>query len=189
VASLIRCRIRALALFAEKESISQTSKGRLIANRYLKIADQAVFKPIDPSMDSKLLTAIPRILDDRRFTHILDLFRNVKLAKLIKFVDRIVKCRQQVRMQICGVLDVTQPVVDQAVPFLLHCRLDAAAAVMAANDNMLDLQNLDRELEDRKAVHVRVNDEVRNITMNKYLARIEADDHVRRDAAVRASYP
>ncbi len=87
------------------------------------------------------------------------------------------------------VLHVPQPVVDQAVRLALHRRPHAAAAVMPADDHVLDLQHVDRELQHRQAVEVGVHDHVGDVAVHEQLARIEADDLVRRDAAVGAADP
>ena len=92
-------------------------------------------------------------------------------------------------VKIGRVLDVTQPVVYQAVTVWVHRRLDAAAAVMASDDNMLDLQHLDRELYHRQAIHIGVIYEICDVAVDKDLARSEIDDHIGRHAAVRASDP
>ena len=82
-------------------------------------------------------------------------------------------------MQRRGVADVPQPIVDEAVTLAVHRRRDAAAAVVAADDHVLDLKSLDRELQHREAIHVGVADEIRDIAMDKDLARREIDYDVR----------
>jgi len=56
-----------------------------------------------------------------------------------------------------------KPVVDQTVTFAVHRRCDTAAAVVAADDDVLDLQALDSELQHREAIHVGVIDEIRDV--------------------------
>ena len=87
------------------------------------------------------------------------------------------------------VLHVPQPVVDEAVRRVLERRPDAAAAVMADDDDVLDLQDVDCVLEHREAVEVGVDDDIRDVPVNEQLARREVDDLVRRHAAVGASDP
>ena len=98
------------------------------------------------------------------------------------------------RLELGGVLlahvhHVAEPVVDQAVAGALERRLDAAAAVVAADDHVLHVQHVDRVLEHREAVEVGVPDDVGDVAMDEDLARREADDLVRGHAAVRAADP
>ncbi|GAC1407395.1 MAG: hypothetical protein NVSMB6_04990 [Burkholderiaceae bacterium] len=48
------------------------------------------------------------------------------------------------------------------------------ATVMAANDYVPDFQYINRKLQNRKAVQVRMHDYVRDIAMNKYITRWQA---------------
>ena len=82
-----------------------------------------------------------------------------------------------------------QPVVDQAVPRPLDRGRHAATAVVAAHDHVPDTKDLDRVLEDREAVEVGVDDDVRDIAVDEHVARPEVEDLVGRDAAVRAPDP
>ena len=87
------------------------------------------------------------------------------------------------------VLDMPQPVVDEADALVLQRRGDAAAAVVPADDDVLDLQHLDRELDHRQAVEIRVDNDVGDVAVNEELARQEPDDLVGRHAAVGAADP
>jgi hypothetical protein len=60
---------------------------------------------------------------------------------------------------------------------------------MAADDHMFDAQHVDRVLQDRQAVEVGMDDDVGDIAVYEQLARPEADDLVRGDAAVRTADP
>ena len=82
-----------------------------------------------------------------------------------------------------------QPVVNQTEPRVFERRLDAAAAVMTADDNMLDLQNFDGKLHHRKTIHIRMNDQIGNVSMHEKLAGKQADARRRRNAAVRTTNP
>ena len=65
----------------------------------------------------------------------------------------------------------------------------AAAAVVAADDDVLDLQHVDGELDHREAVEVGVHDDVGDVAVHEQLARQQADDLVRGHAAVGAADP
>ena len=87
------------------------------------------------------------------------------------------------------VLHVPQPVVDEPVGRVLERRPDAAAAVVADDDDVLDLQDVDRVLKHRETVEVGVHDDVRDVPVDEQLAGRQVDDLVRRHATVGAPDP
>jgi hypothetical protein len=60
---------------------------------------------------------------------------------------------------------------------------------VAADDDVPDLQHVDRELENRQTVKVGVDDEIRDVAVHEELAGKQSDDLVRRHAAVGAADP
>ncbi|GAC1536351.1 MAG: hypothetical protein NVS2B7_05970 [Herpetosiphon sp.] len=82
-----------------------------------------------------------------------------------------------------------QPVVDKAKLAVFKGGQHTAAAIMATDDHMGDLQDFDRILQDREAVQVSVGHHVRNIAMDKEVARQHIDDLVGRDPTVGATDP
>ena len=92
-------------------------------------------------------------------------------------------------MLLVHVHHVAQPVVDEPVARAFERGLDAAAAVVAADDHVLDAQDVDRVLQDREAVEVGVDDDVRDVAVDEDLARRETDDLVGGNAAVGAADP
>jgi len=58
------------------------------------------------------------------------------------------------------VLQVAQPVLGQAAGRAPQRHAHAAAAVMADDDHVPDVQQVDREVDHRQAVQVRVHDQV-----------------------------
>ena len=68
-------------------------------------------------------------------------------------------------------------------------RLYATATVVAAHDDVSDLEHVDGELHDRQAVEVGVDDHVGDIAVDEDLARQQADDLVGRHAAVGTTDP
>ena len=87
------------------------------------------------------------------------------------------------------VLDVAQPVVGEADAPVLERRRDAAAAVMAADDDVLDFQHVHGELHHGEAIEVRMDDDVGDVAMDEQFARAQSHDLVGGHAAVRASDP
>jgi hypothetical protein len=62
-------------------------------------------------------------------------------------------------------------------------------AVVADHHDRLDLQNLHGELQYRQAVEIGMKHEIGHISMDKHLARQEADDLVRGNPTVGAADP
>jgi hypothetical protein len=84
---------------------------------------------------------------------------------------------------------VAQPVVDQAEAGALKRRLHAAAAVVAADDHVLDLERVHGVLHHGEAVEVGVHDEVGDVAVDEHLAGREADELRRGHARVGAPDP
>ena len=63
------------------------------------------------------------------------------------------------------------------------------APVVAADDDVLDPQDVNRVLHDRKAVEIGVDHDVRDIAVDEQFARIEIDDLVGGHAAVGTTDP
>lgn len=74
-------------------------------------------------------------------------------------------------MKIGNILNVAEPIIDQAMPFIFQRGINTSAAVMTANYYVFDLQNLYCKLQHGKAIHVGVNNEVGKVAMDKDLAR------------------
>jgi hypothetical protein len=87
------------------------------------------------------------------------------------------------------IADVQQPVINQSQFRVFNRRLHAAAAVVAANDDVLDFQNVNGILNHRKAVEIGVNHQVGDITVNKQFSWLKAGQTFRRHAAVGTSNP
>ena len=85
--------------------------------------------------------------------------------------------------------DVAEPVIGEADLVVAFSSDDSGATVVAANDDVLDLENVNGELQDGHAVHVGPIHDVGDVAMNKHVAGQEADDLVGGDAAVRTTDP
>ena len=96
---------------------------------------------------------------------------------------------ERVLVLLVHVLHVAQPVVGKSDARAPHGRLHAAAAVVADDDDVFDLEDVDRELHDRQAVEVGVHHHVGDIAMDEDVARQQADDLVGGHAAVGAADP
>ena len=117
------------------------------------------------------------------------LFHDVQFAKP-PLARRGVADRVQLRrVVLVHILHVAQPVVGEAHLVAVQRRVHAAAAVVAADDDVAHAQQVDRELQHRQAVQVGVHDEVGDVAVHEHFARREAGDLVGRHPAVRAADP
>src|SRR6185369_8808464 len=134
------------------------------------------------------LAALPRFLDDGGLADVERLLDDIELAERVDALvvgDR----REPLRVSVTNVLDVADPVVREADAAVLERRSDAAAPRMADDDDVMHLEDVDRELDDREAVEVGVNDDVGDVAMNEELTRREVDELVGGNAAVGAADP
>lgn len=92
-------------------------------------------------------------------------------------------------VQAVDVPDVPKPGVEDAEVLWGHGGLDAAAAVVATDDDVLDLEVLDGVVEDGSDVEVDVADQVGDVAVDKGLAGLEAGDLLGGDARVAAANP
>ena len=143
---------------------------------------------IDQTVDGELLSARPRRVDHRRLAHVQRLLDHIELAQTIE--GRLRRAvRQGACMSLTNGIDVTKPVVDEPELRALEDGSNAAAPVMSRDNHVLDLQHVDRVLQDREAVEIRVHDHVGDVAMNEQFAGRQSHDFVRRNAAVRAPDP
>jgi hypothetical protein len=87
------------------------------------------------------------------------------------------------------VLHVAQPVICEAKFEILHRSLDTAAAIVAADNYVTDLQQIYCELQHRQAIEVSVDNYVGDISVDEQFARGEADELSWRYATVRTTNP
>lgn len=85
--------------------------------------------------------------------------------------------------------DAGEPVVDDAVAEVFECGDHATAAVVAADDHVLNLEDIDRVLQDSEQVEIGFRDDIGDIAVDEDFAGCEAGDLVGGHAAVRAADP
>src|SRR5258708_37856812 len=84
---------------------------------------------------------------------------------------------------------MAQPITHQSQILFFNHRPDAAAAIMAAHDDVLNLEDVNGKLDDRETIQIGMDHQVGDVAMDKELARRQSDDLIGRHTAVRASYP
>src|SRR5688572_5004203 len=146
-------------------SFSQAFQIRLTFDRNAKIVVYTVRDRIDPPVNGDVLTALPSVTDDGGFARIYNLFDDVKLAQFVQTGVVIDDRTQFAIVPPHHILDVPQPVIDQAETRIVHRRHYSAAAIMPANDDMFHLEYIHPKLHHRKAVHVRIDHEIRDVSV------------------------
>lgn len=99
-------------------------------------------------------------------------------AALLRVVARVAAL-DLVVVAVVDLADMAKPVVDETEPLAAHGEADAAAAVVPADDDVLDLEYLYSELHHRQAVQVAVHDDIGDVAVHENLARLQAHQHVR----------
>lgn len=155
----------------------------------IQIVDDAVADVIDPAVDLNGLAAIPSLAKDGRLADVDDLFHDVEFAEARVAAGFVGERVNLATVFYAHVLNVAEPVVNQAEFVIAQSREDAAAAIVAADNDVLDLENFDGVLKDRQAIEVAMDDDVSDVAMDEKFAGGEADDIVGGDAAVGATDP
>src|SRR5579884_2927850 len=114
---------------------------------------------------------------------------NVKLAQTVEAGSRIGDCVKLVDVLMADLADWMQPMVYKAAPLAVHRGAYAAASVMAHHNDVLDLQNVNRELQHGQVVGILRRCKVGDVAVNEDLAGVEVDDLCGRHPAVGAPDP
>lgn len=158
----------------------------------LEVLEQAVVEAKDPAVDNGVLVPGVALLDSGRLDNVAALFLDVELDEAIVAGVVVVgggKGVELLLVQPVDVADVTQPRVQEAEVARGHGGLDAAAAVVAADDDVLDAEVAHGVVDDAHDVEVRVADEVGDVAVDEGLAGLEAGDLLGGDARVGAADP
>jgi hypothetical protein len=140
-------------------------------------------------MNRKLLPSRPCIANEGGFESVSRLVQNIGLAQLPEASRVVLLSCQQIRLTIQNLVHRVKPVIDQAHAAVVERCFDASATIMADYNDVPDLQDVHRVLDDRHAIHVGVLDDIRDVAMDENLARHQTRNLVGRDPAVRAPDP
>ena len=146
-------------------------------------------QPIDPAVHDDALAASPSVLHHRRLADVERLLEHVQLAQRLQSHRVVGHAVEPGAVLVANVLHVAQPVVGDTDAPVQQGRLDAAATVVANDDDVLHLQHVDGELHHAEAVQIRVHHHVGDVAVHEQLARQQPDDLVGRHAAVGAADP
>jgi hypothetical protein len=153
----------------------------------LEILEQPIPKPKHPPMHHRKLIFRPTLLHRGCLDNIPALLMHIQLHQPIILLLFILNFVELVLVQAVHVSDISQPGIEQAHVLWRHGGFDAAAAVMAADDNVLYFEVADGVVYDGHDVEVDVVYEVGNVAVDKHLAGFEACDGFGGDAGVGAA--
>ena len=135
------------------------------------------------------MAALPGSLYDAGVANIINLLGDIHFTQTINAVFIIYAVNELRIISIIHILDVQQPIVDESARSLANGRSHAATAVMAANDDVLNLKNIHRILNHRQAVKVSMYHKVGNIAVHKQFTGQQANDLVGRYTTVGTTNP
>ena len=140
---------------------------------HLEVLHEAVAHGVGPAVHVQFLATLPGVLHDGGLADIHDLFDDVELAEAIGplFVGQGVEVHGVFE---ADVLDVAQPVVDEAEAAIGQRGRDTTTAIVADHEDVLDLQEVDREMEHREAIQIGVDDDVGDVAMDEDFTGDEA---------------
>src|SRR5437763_1914399 len=127
-------------------------------------------------MNGQALSISPGMLNYSGFAHMADLFDDIEFAQFSSALVIVRKCFQKCGESIAHVGQMAQPIIDQPQISLFDDRPHAAASVMAANNDVLDLEDLDGKLDDGEAIQIRMDNEVGHVSMHEQFTGQKTDD-------------
>src|SRR5690606_28767953 len=117
--------------------------------------DDSIIQTISPAMKVRSLLISPCALDRGSLCKIKHLLLHIQFHKPVFSLLHIADCVQLCTMNAIYILDVSQPHVEYSfVIDVRHCCLNATAAIMPANNNMLYLEMVHREVEHAKEINI-----------------------------------
>ena len=125
------------------------------------------------------MPAPPRVVDNGCVSNVVDLLDHVEFAQAGGALKITADPSQFGFVFDTYVVNMSEPVIDQSMPLVLHRRLHAAAAVMPAHDNVSNPQDIYRELQCRKTIEIAVRNHVGDIPMHKDFPGRQPDNFIR----------
>src|SRR5690606_96184 len=122
------------------------------ARGHTQIPHQAVLQAVAPAVHADVLATLPSLAENRGLTYVDDLVHGVELTQAVGTHRAVCELAQLVEMAVTYILDVAQPVVGQASGNVVDRCLDATAAVVADDQDVLYAQHVDRVVDHRQRV-------------------------------------
>lgn len=150
--------------------------------------DDAVVEAVDPAVDGDLLAAFPSVFNDSGACEMAGLGEHIEFAEAVGGGLG----REGVEFLAVGAVeaaDAGEPVVDDAVAEVFERGDHSAAAVVAADDHMADLEDINCVLQDSEQIEIGFGDDIGDIAVDENFAGCEAGNLVGGHSAVGATDP
>ena len=154
----------------------------------LQVLEESVAEAEDPAVDDGELVLGEALLDGRRLDDVPALLDDVDLDETIVLCVLVGNGVELSLVQAVDVADVSEPRVQQTQVLGRHGRLDTAAPVVSADDNVLDLEVADRVVNHGHDIQVDVVDQVGDVAVDEHLTGFEARDGFGGNARVGAAW-
>ena len=139
-------------------------------------------------MNGEKLSTFPSVFDNGSACDMARLREDVEFAKAIEAL--VVLEGVEFGFVYAGEgTDGSEPVIDDSMTKIFESCLNAAAAVVAADDDVGDFQDIDGVLNYCKDVEIGFLDDVGDVAVDKYFAGWKASDLVGGDAGIRTADP
>src|SRR5690606_4943886 len=122
----------------------------------VKVFPDTVLDAVDAAMNRQRLPAVPGVLDNGGVADVGDLLDDVELAHAVELGLFARETGDVVAVFVVQVANGAQPAVNQAQLVVTHRCTHAAATVVAGDQNVFDLEDIDGVLDHRQAVEVGV---------------------------------
>lgn len=155
----------------------------------LQILQQAVLEIENPAVDDGERVRLVRLLDGGRLDYVAALLEDVELDQATVLGLAVLDGVELGLVQAIDVADVAQPGVEDAEVGGGHGGLDAAAGVVPADDDVLDLEVANGVLDDAHHAEVDVAHHIGDVAVDEHLTGAETRDLLGGDAAVAAPDP
>ncbi len=150
--------------------------------------DDAVVEAVDPTVNGDLLAAVPGVFDDGGACDMTGLREHVEFAETIGSGLG----RKGVEFFAVGAVEAPyagEPVVDDAVAKIFKGSNHTTATIVAADDHMTDLEDIDRVLQDSEEVEISFRDDIGDIAVDEDFSGRETGDLIGGHAAIRTTDP
>lgn len=155
---------------------------------YIREIDVQVFQLAgvhieNPAMDQQAPFLVG-LLHCGRFDHVDALFLDIELCQAVVFFLRITDGIEFILMQPVDIPDVAQPGIEDAQVFGLHGCFHSPATIMAANNDVLDLQVIHRVIDHGHDIEIDADHHIGEITMDKNITGFHPHELFGSDPAV-----
>ncbi len=140
-------------------------------------------------MNRQGLTAMPRILHAGRLANVDNLFDHIELTQAIETLGLVGEPAEIGAVFVMDIFDMSDPVVGETDTHIFQGCSHATTAIVPHHNDVLDLELINRELNDGECVEICVHDNVGDISVYEHFSGGESRDLVGGDARVRATDP